>query len=53
MQGCFSAYEGFEYCKTDLVATKGVVFCKYSKASFALQALEDVQAKGAVRNAGS
>eukprot|EP00198_Chlamydomonas_reinhardtii_P004749 XP_001694085.1 predicted protein [Chlamydomonas reinhardtii] len=42
-------YDGLEYCKTDLVAAKGVVFCKFTKASFALRALEDVTGRGTVR----
>ncbi|KAG2484367.1 hypothetical protein HYH03_016783 [Edaphochlamys debaryana] len=43
-----SGYEGLEYCKTDLVASKGVVFCKFTKASFALRALEDTTGHGTV-----
>lgn len=43
-----SSYAGLEYCKTDLVASKGVVFCKFTKASYALLALEDVAARGTV-----
>eukprot|EP00210_Caulerpa_lentillifera_P008383 g7995.t1 len=35
-------YPDMEYCKTDLIQTKGVVFCKYSKASSALKAMESV-----------
>ncbi|CAD7697503.1 unnamed protein product [Ostreobium quekettii] len=31
-----------EYCKTDLIASKGVVFCKFQKASAALKAMEDI-----------
>eukprot|EP00878_Enallax_costatus_P022075 GHUV01023407.1.p1 GENE.GHUV01023407.1~~GHUV01023407.1.p1 ORF type:complete len:188 (+),score=39.98 GHUV01023407.1:110-673(+) len=42
-------YPDLEYCKTDLISSKGVVFVKYSKASSALRALEDVAAKGMVR----
>lgn len=37
-----SKYPDLEYCKTDLIASKGVVFCKYSKASAALKAMEDI-----------
>jgi hypothetical protein len=29
-----------QYCRTDLIAAKGVVFCKFSKSSSALRALE-------------
>ncbi|KAG2446416.1 hypothetical protein HYH02_008409 [Chlamydomonas schloesseri] len=43
-----AAYDGLEYCKTDLVASKGVVFCKFTKASHALRALEDVTGRGTV-----
>ncbi|PNH11784.1 RNA-binding protein 45 [Tetrabaena socialis] len=43
-----SVYDGLEYCKTDLVASKGVVFCKFTKASFALRALEDTSVRGTV-----
>ncbi|KXZ53325.1 hypothetical protein GPECTOR_7g1219 [Gonium pectorale] len=43
-----AAYDGLEYCKTDLVASKGVVFCKFTKASSALRALEDVTGRGTV-----
>jgi hypothetical protein len=42
-------YLDLEYCKTDLIASKGVAFCKYTKASAALAALEDISAKGMVR----
>jgi hypothetical protein len=37
-----------EYCKTDLIASKGCVFVKYAKASSALRALEEIAAKGMV-----
>ncbi|GFR49625.1 hypothetical protein Agub_g11697 [Astrephomene gubernaculifera] len=43
-----AGYDGIEYCKTDLVASKGVVFCKFTKASYALRSLEDVTARGTV-----
>ena len=43
-------FQDLEYCKTDLVASKGVVFCKFQKSSSALQALEDVNMRGMVRN---
>lgn len=48
-QDSLAAYDGLEYCKTDLVAAKGVVFCKFTRASAALRALEDVTARGMVR----
>eukprot|EP00210_Caulerpa_lentillifera_P003744 g3577.t1 len=35
-------FPDMEYCKTDLIQSKGVVFCKYSKASAALKAMEIV-----------
>ncbi|KAI8471490.1 MAG: hypothetical protein J3K34DRAFT_233575 [Monoraphidium minutum] len=38
--------EGLEYVKTDLIASKGVVFLKYGRASAALRLLEEVGAKG-------
>jgi hypothetical protein len=41
-------YPDLEYCKADLIASKGVVFFKYAKASSALRALEDIAAKGLV-----
>ncbi|CAD7701449.1 unnamed protein product, partial [Ostreobium quekettii] len=31
-----------EYCKTDLIASKGVVFCKFLKASAALKTMEGI-----------
>lgn len=43
-----SRYPDLEYCKADLIASKGVVFFKYAKASSALRALEDIAAKGLV-----
>lgn len=43
-----SRYPDMEYCKTDLIASKGCVFVKYSKASSALRALEEIAAKGMV-----
>lgn len=48
LNDAMAAYDGLEYCKTDLVAAKGVVFCKFTKASAALQALEDVTVRGTV-----
>lgn len=35
-------YNDMEYCKIDLIQSKGVVFCKYAKASSALKAMEDI-----------
>ena len=46
LQEDISKFKDLEYCKTDLVATKGVVFCKFFKSSSALLALEDVSSRG-------
>ncbi len=43
-----AAFRDLQYCKTDLIASKGIVFCKYTKASAALRALEAVNATGQV-----
>ncbi len=43
-----AAFQDLQYCKTDLIAAKGIVFCKYAKASAALRALEAVNATGQV-----
>jgi hypothetical protein len=48
LQEELSRYPDLEYCKVDLISSKGVVFVKYAKASSALQALEEVAAKGMV-----
>ena len=45
-------FAGMQYCKTDLVATKGIVFVKYSKSSSACLAMETVQETGMVRGFG-
>jgi hypothetical protein len=37
-----------EYCKTDLISSKGCVFVKYTKASSALRVLEEIAGKGMV-----
>jgi hypothetical protein len=42
-------FPGLQYCKTDLMADKGIVFCKYCRASQALAALEAIGASGTVR----
>ena len=39
-----------QYCKTDLIASKGVVFCKFSQSSSALRALESIADNGMVRS---
>lgn len=46
-------YSELDYCKTDLISTKGVVFCKFFKASSALAALEDITDSGMVSNKGA
>ncbi|KAG1681154.1 hypothetical protein FOA52_015597 [Chlamydomonas sp. UWO 241] len=48
IQDHMSQFSDMEYCKTDFVASKGVVFCKFSRASSALKALEDINAGGMV-----
>lgn len=42
-------FEEMEYCKTDLVPAKGIVFIKFARASSAMKALEDIQSHGLVR----
>ncbi|KAL3140232.1 RNA-binding protein 45 [Trebouxia sp. C0009 RCD-2024] len=41
-----ASFRDLQYCKTDLIATKGVVFCKYAKSSSALAALEAITETG-------
>lgn len=41
-------FPGMEYCKTDLIASKGIVFVKYSSSSAAHTAMEAVQAAGGI-----
>ncbi len=41
-------YGDLEYCKTDLISAKGVIFCKFNRASSALAVLEDITARGTV-----
>ncbi|KAK9841804.1 hypothetical protein WJX81_004164 [Elliptochloris bilobata] len=48
IQADMAAFRDLQYCKTDLIAAKGIVFCKYTKASAALRALEAVNATGQV-----
>ena len=47
-----SQFPGLQYCKTDLMAEKGIVFCKFCRASQALAALETIGALGTVRHSG-
>ena len=37
-----------QYCKTDLIASKGIVFAKYDASSSAYAAMEAVQASGSI-----
>lgn len=48
MQASLASFQDLQYCKTDLIATKGVVFCKYAKSSSALAALEAITDTGMV-----
>ena len=48
MQANLASFQDLQYCKTDLIAAKGVVFCKYAKSSSALAALEAVTDTGTV-----
>eukprot|EP00891_Asterochloris_glomerata_P003566 jgi/Astpho2/3566/gw1.00057.54.1_t len=43
-----ASFHDLQYCKTDLIASKGVVFCKYTKSSSALLAMEAIQETGMV-----
>ena len=42
-------FSGMQYCKTDLIATKGIVFVKYARSSSACLAMETIQETGMVR----
>lgn len=42
-------FAGLQYCKTDLIATKGIVFVKYARSSSACLAMETIQDTGMVR----
>ena len=48
VQAELASFHDLQYCKTDLIASKGVVFCKYTKSSSALLAMEAVQETGMV-----
>lgn len=48
LQDHMCQYVDLEYCKTDLIAAKGVIFCKFHKTSSALAALEDITGTGTV-----
>lgn len=46
IQAEMSRFPGMQYCKTDLIATKGIVFVKYSSSSSAYLAMETVLSTG-------
>eukprot|EP00192_Tetraselmis_astigmatica_P002068 CAMPEP_0117690412 /NCGR_PEP_ID=MMETSP0804-20121206/25109_1 /TAXON_ID=1074897 /ORGANISM="Tetraselmis astigmatica, Strain CCMP880" /LENGTH=994 /DNA_ID=CAMNT_0005503449 /DNA_START=86 /DNA_END=3070 /DNA_ORIENTATION=+ len=46
LQEAAEQMEDLQYCKTDLVATKGVLFIKLSRMSSAMRALEDIVSSG-------
>ena len=48
LQAHLASFQDLQYCKIDLIATKGVVFCKYARSSSALAALEAVTETGMV-----
>ena len=48
LQAELASFHDLQYCKTDLIASKGVVFCKYTKSSSALLAMEAIQETGMV-----
>lgn len=52
LQGHLASFRDLQYCKTDLIAAKGVVFCKYAKSSSALAALEAITETGMVSRFG-
>lgn len=37
-----------QYCKTDLISSKGIVFCKFARASSALHVMESISEAGMV-----
>lgn len=43
-----SRFPGMQYCKTDLIASKGIVFVKYVTSSSACIAMEAIQSTGVV-----
>lgn len=43
-----SRFSSMQYCKTDLIASKGIVFVKYATSSSACVAMETIQSTGAV-----
>lgn len=49
LQAEMARFSGMQYCKTDLIATKGIVFVKYARSSSACLAMETIQETGMVR----
>lgn len=47
-QDAMGEFPGLQYCKTDLMLDKGVVFCKYGRSSQALAAMEAINTLGMV-----
>lgn len=43
-----ASYPGMQYCKIDLIGTKGIVFVKYETSSAAYAAMEAIQSSGVV-----
>jgi len=41
-------FPGMQYCKTDLIASKGIIFVKYDTSSHAYAAMQAVQASGSI-----
>ncbi|KAK9810800.1 hypothetical protein WJX73_008634 [Symbiochloris irregularis] len=46
IQAVMSQEPDLQYCKTDLIGAKGIVFCKYARASSALHVMEAVNETG-------
>ena len=49
LQEEMALWPDLQYCNTDHIATKGVVFCKFSQSSAALHALDSIVRTGMVR----
>jgi len=43
-----ASYPGMQYCKIDLIGTKGIVFVKYETSSAAYAAMEAIQSSGVI-----
>lgn len=48
LQNELNKYSDLDYCKTDLIQSKGIVFAKYAKASSALKGMEEINETGMV-----